>query len=114
LACQDEFFVNYSFDFTENNEHALDFALHFYRLFRSRWVWTLRVQLILSSQNACQIIARVLAALFPIFAQYVMRFFRRFHRKIAQGQIHDPNKGHKNQHSTTSCKKCGTLTRKVC
>jgi hypothetical protein len=28
LACQDEFFVNNPLDVKENNEHALDFALH--------------------------------------------------------------------------------------
>jgi hypothetical protein len=36
LACQDEFFVNNSLDVKENDEHALDFALHLSRLFRSR------------------------------------------------------------------------------
>jgi hypothetical protein len=28
LACQDEFFVNNPLDVKENDEHALDFALH--------------------------------------------------------------------------------------
>jgi hypothetical protein len=32
MACQEEFFVNYLLDVTENDEHALDFALHLYRL----------------------------------------------------------------------------------
>jgi hypothetical protein len=36
LACQDEFFVNIPNDVKENDEHALDFALHLSRLSRSR------------------------------------------------------------------------------
>jgi hypothetical protein len=32
-ACQDEFFVNSPLDLKENYEHALDFALHLFRLF---------------------------------------------------------------------------------
>jgi hypothetical protein len=35
LACQDEFFVNNPLDVKENDGHALDFALHLFRLFRS-------------------------------------------------------------------------------
>jgi hypothetical protein len=33
LACQDEFFANHPLDVKENDEHALDFALHLSRLF---------------------------------------------------------------------------------
>jgi hypothetical protein len=40
LDCQDELFVNKPLDMKENDEHALDFALHPTRLFLSRWVWT--------------------------------------------------------------------------
>jgi hypothetical protein len=36
LACQDEFLLNNPLDVKENDEHALDFALHLSRLFRSR------------------------------------------------------------------------------
>jgi hypothetical protein len=35
LTCQDEFFVNNP-PVKENDEHALDFVLHMFRLFRSR------------------------------------------------------------------------------
>jgi hypothetical protein len=69
LACQDEMFVNNPLDVKESYEHALDFALHLSRLFRfilnrechlNTSVW-----LMLSSPNACLIIARVSVALFP-------------------------------------------------
>jgi hypothetical protein len=64
LAYQDELFVNNPLDVKEND----DFALHLYRHFRSWWVWTFHVWLMLSSTNACLIIARVSVALFPRFA----------------------------------------------
>jgi hypothetical protein len=35
LAYQDELFVSNPFDIKENDEHALDFALHLSRPFRS-------------------------------------------------------------------------------
>jgi hypothetical protein len=35
LVCQDEFFLNKTLDVKENEEHALDFALHLSRLFQS-------------------------------------------------------------------------------
>jgi hypothetical protein len=38
-----------SLDVKENDAHALDVALRLSRLFRSRWVWTSLVRLILSS-----------------------------------------------------------------
>jgi hypothetical protein len=34
LICQDEFFVNNPLYVKENDEHALDFALHLYTIFR--------------------------------------------------------------------------------
>jgi hypothetical protein len=36
LACQDEFFVNNLLGVKENDEHALDFALHMSCLFQSQ------------------------------------------------------------------------------
>jgi hypothetical protein len=33
LVCQNKFYVNNSLDVKENNEHALDFALHLSRFF---------------------------------------------------------------------------------
>jgi hypothetical protein len=48
LVCQDKFLVNNSIDVKANDEHALDFALHLSSLFRSWWVWTFPVRLILS------------------------------------------------------------------
>jgi hypothetical protein len=68
-------FVNNPFDVKENYEHALDFAFHLFRLFRSRWAWPFRVRLMLSSPNARLIIARVSVALFQRFAQTFMMFF---------------------------------------
>jgi hypothetical protein len=35
-ACQDEIFVNNSLDVKENDEHALDFAVHLSRPFQSQ------------------------------------------------------------------------------
>jgi hypothetical protein len=61
--------VHNPLDAVENDEHALDFALHLSHLFRSQWVWTFRVRLMLSSSNACLIMARVSASLFLRFAQ---------------------------------------------
>jgi hypothetical protein len=39
--------------------------------------------------NACLIIAMFSVALFPRFAQNLVLLFRRIHREIASGQIHD-------------------------
>jgi hypothetical protein len=54
--------VNNPLDVKENDEHALNFAFHLSRLFRSQWIWTrnsnTHVRLILSSPWACLIIAR--------------------------------------------------------
>jgi hypothetical protein len=61
--------MNKPFDVKENEEHALGFALHLSRNFQSRLVWTFHVRLMLSSPNACLIIARDSVAIFPRFAQ---------------------------------------------
>jgi hypothetical protein len=66
-----------------------DFALHLPHLFRSWWVWTYCARLILSSQNACLIIARVSVTLFLRFAQNLVLFLCRIHCEIASAQIHD-------------------------
>jgi hypothetical protein len=66
---QDELFVNNPLDVIEKDGLALDFALHLFRPFRSRWVWTFRVRIMLSFPYACIIIASVSVALFPRFAQ---------------------------------------------
>jgi hypothetical protein len=65
------------------------FALQLFRLYRSRWVWTFRVRLMLYSPNASLITARVPVALVPRFAQNLMLFLCRIYREIASGQIHD-------------------------
>jgi hypothetical protein len=66
--------VNIPIDVKENDEHALDYALHMFRLFRSRRILTFRIRLMLSSLNDCLIIARVSVAPFPRFAQNLMPF----------------------------------------
>jgi hypothetical protein len=53
LACQDEFFVNNPLDVKVYD----DFALHLSCPYWFRWVWTFPVWLMLSSLNACLIIA---------------------------------------------------------
>jgi hypothetical protein len=78
-----------SFDVKEYDEHAPDFALHLSRLLRSRWVWTLRVRLMLSSSNACVIIARVSVTHFPRVAQNLMHIRCRIPCEIPSGQIRD-------------------------
>jgi hypothetical protein len=78
-----------SFAVEENDKHALHFALHLSRFFRSRCVWIFRVRLMLPSTNACLIIARVQAAYFPRFAQSLMLLFCGIYREITSGQIHD-------------------------
>jgi hypothetical protein len=59
-------------DVKENDEHALDFALHRSHFFKSWWVWiclsNTRVWLMLCSLNACLIFARVTIVLLPRFA----------------------------------------------
>jgi hypothetical protein len=63
----------------KNDEHALDFSLHWSRLLRSRWVSAFCVRLMLS----CLIIVRVSVAPFPRFAQNLMLLFWRIHHEIA-------------------------------
>jgi hypothetical protein len=47
------------------------------------------VQFVLSSPNACLIIARVSVALFTRFAQNLMLILCRIHREITSGEILD-------------------------
>jgi hypothetical protein len=88
LACQDELFFNNPLDVKGNDEHALNFALHLPRLFRSRCVWTFGVRLMLPFRNTCLIISRVSAAMFPRFSQNLTHTRCRIHLEIAPGQIH--------------------------
>jgi hypothetical protein len=73
----------------ENDEHALDFALHLSRRFRSRLVLTFRVQLLLSTSNSCLIIARISVAFFPRSAQNLMLFHCRIRREMVSSQVDD-------------------------
>jgi hypothetical protein len=75
--------VSNPFDIKENDEHALDFALHLSRPFRSWWVWTFSVRLMLFSPNACLVIVRVSVAHIRRLAQNLMHIWRRIHREIA-------------------------------
>jgi hypothetical protein len=95
FACQDEFFVNKSPLCKKKYEHALDFALRLPRLFRSRWFWAFRVQLMLSSPKACLFTFRVSVGLFPRSAQSLMLFLCRIHCKIPYTI---PKKGSKHQY----------------
>jgi hypothetical protein len=80
--------VNNPLDIKGNDEDALDFVPDVYR-FRFRRFWTLLVQLMLSSPNACLIIASVSVALSPRFAQNLTLFLCWIHREITLGQKHD-------------------------
>jgi hypothetical protein len=77
----------------ENDEHALDFALHLSRLFWSQWFRlfhsNIHVWLMLSTPSDCLIIPRVTVALFPRFAQHLMHTCCWIHQKITSGQIQD-------------------------
>jgi hypothetical protein len=68
---------------------CFDFALHFSRSFRSRWVSTFRVRLMHSYPNPCLINARVSVPLFPRFEQNLMHTCCQIHREIAAGQMND-------------------------
>jgi hypothetical protein len=72
----------------KSDEHALHFALHLSRFFRSRWVWTFRVRFMFFP-NALVIIARVSVEHFRDFHRILMHTRCRIHREIALGQIHD-------------------------
>jgi hypothetical protein len=71
LSCQDMYFVNNPLDVKENDKHASDLALHpsclfsltEFGLFHSNTC----IQLMLSSANACLMIARFSVAHFPGF-----------------------------------------------
>jgi hypothetical protein len=115
LSYQNEFFVINSLDVKENNEHALDYALHLPRLYRSRRVWTFRIRLMFSSPNACLITARASVAPFPRFTQNLMLFLCRIRRKIASGQIHDYKyRDVKKSARPPSCVKFCILKHKIC
>jgi hypothetical protein len=85
--------VNNPLDVKENDEHAADFALHLSRLFRpalNRACYSnTRVRIILSSPNACLIIARVSAILVSRFAQNLIHIRCRIHRENTSAQIQD-------------------------
>jgi hypothetical protein len=83
------FFMNYPL-FKKNYEHAVDLALNLSPLFRSRWLWTFRLRLMLPSPKACLIISRVFVALLSRFAQNLTLFLCRIQSEIAPGQINDP------------------------
>jgi hypothetical protein len=74
----------------ENDEHALDFALHLSRLCFGLGEFGLSVYgSKLSSPSACLIIARVSFELFPRFVQNLMLLLCRIHREISSAQKHD-------------------------
>jgi hypothetical protein len=77
---------NNPLDVKENYEHALEFSFNLPRLFRSRWIWTFRVRLIISCPNLCPIIAGVSVATFSeictTFDAYSPSLCR-IHREIA-------------------------------
>jgi hypothetical protein len=83
ILCEKSPYVN------ENDEHTFEFDLQMSHLLRPGWVWAFRVRLMLSSPNACLIIASVSVPHFPRFAHNLMLFFCRIHREIASSQIHD-------------------------
>jgi hypothetical protein len=93
LAYQDEFFANNPLDVDGNDEHALDFALLLSRLFRSAlnpaYHSNTVARLMLSFPNACLVIARVSAALFPRLEQNLMLLLCHGSRETALGQILD-------------------------
>jgi hypothetical protein len=115
LGCQDKFFVNNPLDVKESDEPALDFALHLSCLIWSRWVWTFRLRLILSSLIACLIIGRVS---FALFSEICTKFddvsilgpLRNCIRPDSWLQI----KGHKESAHPPTCLKFCTLTPKMC
>jgi hypothetical protein len=100
---------------SKNDKHALDFALHLSRLFRCRWVWTFHVWLMLSSPNACLIIAWFSVALFPTFTQNLMLFLLldpSWNR--IRAHTRPKIKGIKKSANPTSCVEVCTLARKIC
>jgi hypothetical protein len=93
----------------ENDEHALDFALLLSHLFQSRWVWTFRVQLMLSSPNACLITASVSVTLFQDFHK-ILCCSKNHIRPDTQFQI----KGCKKSARLPSSMKFCTLISEIC
>jgi hypothetical protein len=84
--------VNNPFDVKENDDHALDFALHLSHHFQSQFVWTFRVRLMHSYPNPCLIVVRVSVTLIPIFAQNLMLFLCRIHAESHQDRYTTANK----------------------
>jgi hypothetical protein len=84
FACQFEFFVNNP-DVKENDEHALDFALHLSRLFGLGEFPRTAPAFFSGLSNHCQGLRRT----FPRFAKSLTLFLCQFHREIALGQMHD-------------------------
>jgi hypothetical protein len=75
-----------SLDVKENYDHVFYIALRMSSLFRSLWVWSFHVRLMLSSQNACLITTRASLTLFPPpprFVQILMHTRCRIHREVA-------------------------------
>jgi hypothetical protein len=113
LACQDELFVNNHLDVKENDEHALDFTLHMSCLFRSPWVCTFRVRLMLSSLNAYIIIARLSEV-----SEVCIKFDAVPLSDPSQNHIRSDTrlqiKGRKRSARPPNCMKFCTLTPKIC
>jgi hypothetical protein len=66
----------------KNDEHGLEFAVHHVSpFFQSQWVWTFRVQLLLSSHKSCLVIASVSVAHFLRFIRTFMLYLCRIHRE---------------------------------
>jgi hypothetical protein len=73
----------------ENDEHALEFAIHMSHLFSVSVSTDFRFMGHAFFPNALIIIVRVSVAIFPRFAQNFILFLCRIHREIASDQIHD-------------------------
>jgi hypothetical protein len=69
--------------------------------------------LMLSSQIACLILARVSVALFPRSAQSLMLIRSRIHHEIASGQIHDSKQNDVKNAYPPSCVKFCILIPKL-
>jgi hypothetical protein len=96
LAWKDELFVNNTLDVKENDEHALDFALHlsaFSVSVSSDFPCTAHGFFPESFSYHC----RVSVALFPRFARSLLLLVGRIRREIVSDQIHTTQiKGRKN------------------
>jgi hypothetical protein len=91
LACQDEFFVNSPLDVKENDEHALDFALHLSYIFRSAMNRACHsnslVRFMLSSPNAGLINARASITLLPRVTQNLRLFLCRIYWNLSEVKL---------------------------